>query len=103
MFKNSGYEGSEDEFYNDFMPDVDRSDQEMISNVLKGGTGGIGFDIDTSDPFAAIGSIESLFSDTKKQPLKDTQENSYSTLFGDAEKEAEENGYSSSSLFNFQW
>ena len=103
LFKNSGYEGSEDEFYNDFMPDVDRSDQEMISNVLKGGTGGIGFDIDTSDPFAAIGSIESLFSDTKKQPLKDTQENSYSTLFGDAEKEAEENGYSSSSLFNFQW
>ena len=85
------------------MPDVDRADQEMISNVLKGGTGGIGFDIDTSDPFAAIGSLESLFSDTKKQPLKDTQENSYSTLFGDAEKEAEEKGYSSSSLFNFQW
>ena len=57
-------------------------------------------------PFAAMGSIESfesLFSDTKIQPLKDTQENSYSTLFGDAEKEAEENGYSSSSLFNFQW
>ena len=103
LFKNSGYEGSEDEFYNDFMPDIDRADQEMISDVLKGGTGGIGFDIDTSDPFAAIGSLESLFSDTKKQPLKDTQENSYSTLFGDAEKEAEEKGSSSSSLFDFQW
>jgi hypothetical protein len=101
LFKNSGYEGSEDEFYNDFMPDVDRGDQQMISDVLKGGTGGINFNIDTSDPFAAIGSIESLFSDTKKQPLKDTQENSYFTLFGDAEKEAEEKGSSSFDIFNF--
>ena len=101
LFKNSGYEGSEDEFYNDFMPDVDRGDQQMISDVLKGGTGGINFNIDTSDPFAAIGSIESLFSDTKKQPIKDTQENSYFTLFGDAEKEAEEKDSSSFDIFDF--
>ena len=101
LFKNSGYGGSEDEFYKDFMPDVDRADQDMISNVLKGGTGGIGFDIDMSDPFSALGSIESLFADTKNQPTKNTQKDSYFTLFGDAEKEAEEKGYSSFNIFDF--
>ena len=103
LFKNSGYEGSEDEFYNDFMPDVDRADQQMISDVLKGNTSGLGFDIDTSDPFAAMDSIGSLFSDTSKQSTKDSQKNSYFTLFGDAEKEAEKKGSSSSGIFNFQW
>ncbi len=103
LFKNSGYGGTEDQFYTDFMPDVDRDDQNMISDVLKGGTGGMGFSIDTSDPFAAMGSIESLFSDTKSESIKDTEKNSYSTLFGDAEKEAEEKDSFSSSLFNFQW
>ena len=103
LFKNSGYEGTEDEFYNDFMSDVSRRDQEMISDVLKGGTGGMGFDIDTSDSFAAMSSIESLFTDTENQPTKGTQKDSYFTLFGDAEKEAEKKGSSSSGLFNFQW
>lgn len=101
LFKNSGYGGTEDDFYTDFMPDVDRTDQQMISDVLKGGTGGMSFNVDTSDPFAAIGSIESLFSDTKKQPIQDTQKNSYFTLFGDAEKEAEEKGSSPFNVFNF--
>lgn len=101
LFKNSGYGGTEDEFYSDFMPDVDRSDQQMISDVLKKKTSGMGFSVDTSDPFAAMGSIESLFSDTEKQPTKDTQKNSYFTLFGDAEKEAEEKGSSPFNIFNF--
>jgi hypothetical protein len=48
-----------------------------------------------------MGSLESLFADTQKQPIKDTQENSYFTLFGDAEKEAEEKGSSSFDIFNF--
>ena len=101
LFKNSGYEGTEDEFYTDFMPDVDRNEQQMISGALKEKNAGMGFDIDTSDPFAAIGSIESLFSDTKKQPIKDTEKNSYFTLFGDAEKQAEKKGSSSFDIFKF--
>ncbi len=101
LFKDSGYEGSEDEFYSEFMPDIDRADQEMISGALKGDVSGMKFDIDTSDPFAAIGSIESLFSDTKKQPIKDTQKDSYFTLFGDAEKKAEEKSSSPFNIFNF--
>ena len=101
LFKNSGYGGTENEFYTDFMPDVDRADQQMISDVLKGGSTGTNFKIDTSNPFAAMSSLESLFTDTQKQPIKDTQENSYFTLFGDAEKEAEEKGSSSFDIFNF--
>jgi hypothetical protein len=92
---------TEDEFYNDFMPDVDRSEQEMISDALKGKTSKTNFNIDTSDSFAAISSIESLFSDSKKQPVKEAQKSSYFTLFGDAEKKAEENGSSPFDVFNF--
>ena len=101
MFKDSGYGGTEDEFYNDFMPDVDRSEQEMISDALKGKTSKTKFNIDTSDPFTAVSSLESLFSDSKKQPIKDTQKSSYFTLFGDAEKKAEENSSSPFDVFNF--
>ena len=100
LFKNSGYGGTEDEFYTDFMPDVDRVEQQRISDTLKGKGNGMSFDIDTSDPFTAIGSIESLFSEDKEQPIKDTQKNSYFTLFGDAEKEAEDKDFSSFNIFN---
>ena len=100
LFKKSGYGGTENEFYTDFMPDVDMADQQMISNVLKGGSNKTNFKVDKSDPFAAMGSIESLFADTKNQSIKDTQENSYFTLFGDAEKKAEENSSSSFNIFN---
>jgi hypothetical protein len=101
LFKDSGYGGTEDEFYSDFMPDVNRSDQQLISDVLKKRTSKTGFGVDTSDPFAAISSIESLFSDTKKQPIKYTQKDSYFTLFGDAEKKAEEKSSSPFNIFNF--
>jgi hypothetical protein len=101
LFKNSGYGGTENEFYNDFMPDVDRNEQQMIAGALKGETGGMDFNLDTSDPFAAMGSIESLFLDTENQQPEDIQKNSYFTLFGDAEKEAEEDSSSAFNIFNF--
>jgi hypothetical protein len=101
LFKDSGYGGTEDEFYRDFMPDVSRSEQQVISDTLKKKTPETSFNIDTSDPFSALGSIESLFSDTKSQPIKDTQKDSYFTLFGDAEKKAEEKNSSPFNIFNF--
>jgi hypothetical protein len=52
------------------MPDVDRADQQMISDVLKGGSTGTNFNIDTSNPFAAMGSLESLFADNPKTTNK---------------------------------
>lgn len=101
IFKKAGYGGTEDEFYTNFMPDVDRADQEMISSALKGKTEFTGFNIDTSDPFAAIGSIESFFSDKTKEPTKSTGKDTYFTLFGDAEKEAEKTTSSSFNFFSF--
>ena len=111
LFKSSGYGGTEDEFYKDFMPDVDRSDQQMISDALKGKNNKTTFNIDKANSFSTVNSIESLFSnvdsmeslfsDSKKQPSKDTQKSSYFTLFGDAEKKAEENSSSPCSAFNF--
>jgi hypothetical protein len=101
IFKKAGYGGTEDEFYTNFMPDVDRADQEMISGALKGKMEFPGFNIDTSDPFAAIGSIESFFSDKTKEPTKSTGKDTYFTLFGDAEKEAEKTTSSSFNFFSF--
>lgn len=101
IFKNSGYGGTENDFYQDFMPDIDRHDQQTISDVLKKGTSKIKFSVDTSDPFAAINSIESLFSNTENQSMKDTQRDSYFTLFGDAEKKAEEKDSSLFNILNF--
>lgn len=62
VFKNAGYSGTEDEFYETMFPDLDRTEQEVLTRA---GTGkGLEFiDFDTSDPFAALGSIEGFFQD----------------------------------------
>jgi hypothetical protein len=67
VFKDAGYQGSEDEFYTNFMPDVDRSEQVALT---KAGAGS-GYDfkgLNTSDPFASLMSLGSLF----KEPSKTT-------------------------------
>jgi len=59
VFQKSGYQGTEDEFYNDFFPDLNRSEQKLLT---KGGkddplkTWGL----DMSDPFASLGTISSF-------------------------------------------
>lgn len=58
-FQSSGYQGSEEEFYKNFFPDLDRSEQALLTksgrdNPLK--TSGL----DLSDPFASLGTIESF-------------------------------------------
>jgi len=60
IFQKSGYQGTEDEFYGDFFPDLNRSEQRLLT---KGGkddplkTWGL----DMSDPFASLGTISSFF------------------------------------------
>lgn len=58
-FQSSGYQGSEEEFYKSFFPDLDRSEQALLTksgrdSPLK--TSGL----DLSDPFASLGTIESF-------------------------------------------
>jgi len=60
VFKNAGYEGTEDEFYENMFPDLDRSEQQLLT---KAGTGkGLEFaEMDLDDPFASLGTIEGFF------------------------------------------
>ena len=91
LFKSAGYQGSEDEFYTNFMPDVDRGEQLLLS---KGGSkSGLQFlGIDTSDPFSSLASIDSLFNTTEETDSKKTDTGeapapSYFKLFGDTSEE----------------
>jgi hypothetical protein len=103
LFKNSGYGGTEDEFYRDFMPDVNREEQGLIAGALKGDKSKLGFNIDTSDPFASIASIESFFSDTTSKSSATKDKPDYFSLFGEAEKKASQTSTGSSpfDIFNF--
>ena len=65
VFQSAGYQGTEDEFYEKFFPDTDRSEQTLLSQAgknkkleMKG--------LDLKDPYAALGSIEDLFGDGSK-------------------------------------
>jgi hypothetical protein len=70
-FQKSGYEGTEDEFYETFLPDVDRSEMELISEVQsgKGLDFGFGLEESLSDPLAAYSNIAQLtkFEDEKEK------------------------------------
>jgi hypothetical protein len=104
LFKNSGYGGTEDEFYKEFMPDATQEDRELMSGVLGKDKSKPGFNIDTSDPFAAIGSLESFFGDdTKTKTTTSEKEPDYFSLFGDAEKKADQSSSQNSAfdIFNF--
>lgn len=70
VFQNAGYQGTEDEFYTKFFPDVNRSEQALLT---KAGTGSkLEFSgMDLSDPFASLGTMESFFG-TEEAPEKTT-------------------------------
>lgn len=59
-FKSAGYGGSEDEFYTNLFPDLNKEEQKVLTQASSK-TGGLQFiDISTKDPFAALGSVEKL-------------------------------------------
>jgi len=92
IFKGAGYQGTEDEFYENFFPDADRSEQVALT---KAGTGA-GFQtggIDMSDPFAALSSLGSFFdssnttttgTSSKTSTKTTTKSPSYFSLFSDS-------------------
>ena len=70
-FQSAGFQGTEDEFYGDFFPDLNRSEQQLLTKAGKDDplkTWGL----DMSDPFASLGTIESFFDDDKDD--KDTDD-----------------------------
>jgi len=86
VFQSAGYQGTEDEFYENFFPDLDRSQQVALtkagSNEALKTTG-----LDLKDPFASLGTIESFFSsdddDSKQTEEKSTSERGYFTIDDD--------------------
>jgi hypothetical protein len=78
-FQSAGFKGTEDEFYNDFFPDMDRSEQVLLTKSGKDEslkTTGLDF----TDPFASLGTIESFFDADEPEETTDKSEpktNSY--------------------------
>ena len=78
VFQSAGYRGTEDEFYTNFFPDVDRSEQTLLTKAGKG-SALESFNLDTSDPFASLGSIEDLFAEEPASTSKTTKTTTSST------------------------
>jgi hypothetical protein len=77
IFQSAGFQGTEDEFYTDFFPDLDRSEQVALTkagtNEALKTTG-----LDFSDPFASLGTIESFFGETDQE--EEPTKSSYFTI-----------------------
>jgi hypothetical protein len=94
VFKSAGFAGTEDDFYKDFMPDVNREDMELLTQAGQGFKEGSVFGkLSSSDPFEAFGSIESLFADEDKakevssKTSSSTEKKSYFSLYDDNDDE----------------
>ena len=72
VFQSAGFQGTEDEFYDNFFPDLDRSEQALLTKSgsdealkIKG--------LDFNDPFASLGTLESFFAEDEKDAV-DTED-----------------------------
>lgn len=95
IFQSAGYQGTEDEFYENMFPDLDRSEQVLLTKGGKGENLEM-FSFDFKDPFASLGTLESFFPEDQKQ-LEDTakekrKKSSYESYFriGDEEDDEED-------------
>jgi len=88
VFKDAGYQGSEDDFYNTFMTDIDRSEMELLTQAGKGFSETSAFKgLSSSDPFESMVAIENIFP-TSEDNFTSTKEEtssapSYFKLFED--------------------
>jgi hypothetical protein len=112
VFKNAGYGGSEDEFYNEFFPDVDRTEQQVISKITSGKGLESAFG-DINDPFSAFTSVSSLFGEddtsvggsafVKDQEEEDrlaSAQSSYFKIFEDDDENLPEKSTAATSFLN---
>tara|TARA_R100001509_G_scaffold27232_2_gene14234 strand:- start:3104 stop:6469 length:3366 start_codon:yes stop_codon:yes gene_type:complete len=95
-FQSAGYEGSEDDFYKDVFPDLDKSTQSLLSQVGEKGTfeipGLSGFNKNT-DPIEAFISVGQLLGDDtfglekQEEKQEDKKKSSYFTFDVDYDEE----------------
>lgn len=74
-FQSAGFKGTEDEFYEKYFPDEDRSDMELLTKASSG-KGLEMIDIDFSDPLASFDTVSSLLEDGDTSNTKKTTSSS---------------------------
>ena len=60
-FKDAGYGGTEDQFYEEFMSDVSREEQKFLTDFMTGKTNLSFSSVNLSDPFEALAGLDQLF------------------------------------------
>jgi hypothetical protein len=95
-FQSAGYQGTEDDFYNKFFPDVDRSEQIFLTKAGKG-TSLETNNIDLSDPFASLGTIGDFLDEDTSTTSSKTKSSSpsSSSFFSLGSEEDEDTDYKS--------
>jgi hypothetical protein len=87
-FQSAGFQGTEDDFYKNFFPDVDRSEQTLLTQAGSN-TGLKTIGLDFNDPFASLGTIEGFLEDedttTKTEKTTSTNESDFFSLGSDEE------------------
>jgi len=71
IFQNAGYQGTEDEFYENMFPDLDRSEQTLLTKAGQDESLKM-YGLDLQDPFASLGTIESFFPEDQKEVDEET-------------------------------
>jgi hypothetical protein len=93
IFQDSGYQGTEDDFYNDMFPDLDRSEQRLLTKAGKDETLKA-YGLDLSSPFSSLGTIESFFPEEQqevdKETAKEQAKDFYTSYFKISEDQEEE-------------
>ena len=93
-FQSAGYQGTEDEFYNNFFPDLDRSEQTILTKA--GSDKALqSYGLDLSDPFASLGTIESFFDEETTGSKEEGGDTSASFFRLGLDDEDEETDYKS--------
>lgn len=89
-FREAGYQGSEDEFYEKFFPDLDRSEQTALTKAGQGTAFQVE-GLDLKDPFASLGTLEKFLADEEEQAVDDSTTKSDS--FFNLDLGEDEDGY----------
>ena len=70
-FQKAGYKGTEDEFYEKFFPDTDRSEQEYLTKALTGADFKMNKLTISDDPFENFNTIQGMFPEEEEDKKKD--------------------------------
>lgn len=98
VFQKAGYQGTEDEFYENFFPDLDRSEQITLTKAGKDEALKM-YSLDLKNPFSSLGTIESFFPEYQKQAEEEAKKESpadaYASYFRLGEDDEEKIEYKS--------